>query len=845
MDWQRDCVVFENRVSDVDCDDPLENWAAYVRWSAENVRKGLPSSHLLNVLERCTSSLSDDDRYRNDPRLLKIWNTLAEATRDPLSVYSRMQSLQIGQKAALFYESWAVCLLNLGRLAEAKDVISKGLEHHAQPVTRLKKKFDEIAAKLSAMEFSMPPTNVKAQLQVFEDVKPIMSVASATKMPETNRANPSQKPAVEERRGYAFNQVYIRDEEFSFEENRGKAWYFRQAELRSSSLKSSSSGYTLGRDAQATILSTDTKPAVSSPHVQQLNSSSRHSDPDDDTKSLTVSSPTIHTKAAMSDILEMFNRPLPFEQANVSTLKQVAVAPVSQHAKDTLAPPPAKLQKPHFTVFADDDDDGKSLGSREPLRLPEPEQENRAPTVAPETPKPVNPPKAKFVVFEDPEDSAVPAEDIDEQQLLLQEPEVCQVHVKHSSEVGTPGRGILKRQESQPSPAVSIVACPLDGVLVQSFLMEHNVVLGNFAGYFEFKGIFLKAKEKMERLAQKEVASGTGNFRLGKRTFCVLRRLSEGSSASVFVVADVSPADVPCDRSSAFFALKVQRPPCPWEFYIGRQLSHRLPTAIAKRSTSSFFGCVDSVYIFEDESCLLTQYGDQGTLNDVIYAFRGQKAEMNESLVIFYVVEMLRTIEVLHQAAGIIHGDLKPSNFLVRAEDAEAVIDWQPNYDPTGQHGWAARGLTLIDFASSFDCRVFPLGTKLSMTPGSSRLADVLTKQMGLSSWTYEIDYLGIAATAYAMLHPQHDFEVVPHSDCRSGRPIFSPKLSVKPSFQSGLWQMLFDVLLNPPQLPLGENLQQVRGKFEQALMASSTKNKPLKSLLMHQDVLLFESRST
>ncbi len=57
-----------------------------------------------------------------------------------------------------------------------------------------------------------------------------------------------------------------------------------------------------------------------------------------------------------------------------------------------------------------------------------------------------------------------------------------------------------------------------------------------------------------------------------------------------------------------------------------------------------------------------------GTLQDVINFYRQQGTKMQELLVIFYAIEMLTIIESLHQV-GIIHGDIKPDNFLVLHEE--------------------------------------------------------------------------------------------------------------------------------------------------------------------------------
>lgn len=55
-------------------------------------------------------------------------------------------------------------------------------------------------------------------------------------------------------------------------------------------------------------------------------------------------------------------------------------------------------------------------------------------------------------------------------------------------------------------------------------------------------------------------------------------------------------------------------------------------------------------------------------LQDVVNAYLAEHLHMEEAMCMFYTIELLRMLEVLH-SVGIIHGDIKPDNFLMRDID--------------------------------------------------------------------------------------------------------------------------------------------------------------------------------
>lgn len=100
---------FEEEISNSsDAADPLEIYQRYVTWTLQSYPQGNSyASRLLLLLERCTREFRNHKRYIDDPRYLRFWLMYAELVSDPLVVYKYLETNNIGQKQAAFYEDYA------------------------------------------------------------------------------------------------------------------------------------------------------------------------------------------------------------------------------------------------------------------------------------------------------------------------------------------------------------------------------------------------------------------------------------------------------------------------------------------------------------------------------------------------------------------------------------------------------------------------------------------------------------------------------------------------------------------------------------------------------------------
>ena len=326
--------------------------------------------------------------------------------------------------------------------------------------------------------------------------------------------------------------------------------------------------------------------------------------------------------------------------------------------------------------------------------------------------------------------------------------------------------------------------------------------------------------------------------------FSVREKLGEGSFGAVFRIAfptDEEDADASfdIDGTELFLAVKVEKPTNFWEFHVLDQLQARLP----ERSTASIIS-PHRLYAYSDESYLLLDLCDRGSLLDAVNKAQEFRiappgptgSGVDELLAMFFVIELLRTLETFH-SSGFIHGDLKIDNCLLRFEEVEG--SWQSTYDPTGANGWGQKGLKVIDYGRTIDTTIF--------RPGQQFVCDFKTDQFDCPEmragqpWTFQPDYYGVASIAYCALFGHYMETESVEVEVEGG--IKKSKRVIKQAFrryqQVELWTKLFDMLLNPRDvrsngsLPVTNELASVRVEMEEWLVANCNKNgKSLKSLL-------------
>ncbi|NWJ03311.1 BUB1 kinase, partial [Crypturellus undulatus] len=305
-----------------------------------------------------------------------------------------------------------------------------------------------------------------------------------------------------------------------------------------------------------------------------------------------------------------------------------------------------------------------------------------------------------------------------------------------------------------------LVENPWDEKLIHKFLSKLPKPLSTYANYFEWNSPLpsIKLKNKLP---------------LGSNLFHVDCLLGEGAFARVYQ-ACILDANNPKNNQKVI--LKVQKLAGLWEFYIATQLVERLNPSIHHLYIHFY-----SAHFFKNGSVLVGELYKYGTLLNAINIYKKLPEKvMPQGLVIYFAVKILYMVEELHNCQ-IIHGDIKPDNFILGEKQNEAC-------DIDG----LSHGLTLIDLGQSIDMKLFPEGTAFTGRCETSgfQCIEMLTQK----PWNYQTDYFGIAATVYCMLFGTY-------MKVKNENGVWKPEGAFRRLVVANakLWIEFFDSILNIP----------------------------------------------
>lgn len=407
--------------------------------------------------------------------------------------------------------------------------------------------------------------------------------------------------------------------------------------------------------------------------------------------------------------------------------------------------------------------------------------------------------------------------------------------------------------KSLPEPTIKDAQCnPVDESIRKAILDSLQPPLSSYNGFFDHRPLnyskgpeIRKYVKAVAKASKGSIDKTTTNLALPptltfpnvfSSTYIIKRELGKGAFAPVYLIQreegqEQRPQCQQQQQRNSLLALKCEHPPTCWEFYIMTTLHSRLPASSLHPSTEHSLLKPHAFHLFADEGYLLEQYHEQGTLLNLVNLAKTEpQGVLDEAIAMFFTVELLRTVESIH-AAGIIHGDLKADNCLVRLLPTLSSTEWDSEYQASGAGGWAQKGLCLIDFGRGIDLHQFIPEVQFVADWKTGKLDCAEMREM--RPWTWQVDYWGIAGVAHNLLFGKYieDVAVDIHSTVAvaavsasaatkedagtapgSVEMGFGPRAKkwklkepLKRYWQTELWAGLFDALLNPAAYVSGE----------------------------------------
>ncbi|KAG4303472.1 hypothetical protein PCK1_000436 [Pneumocystis canis] len=860
---EQERCTFENEIDGSDdLDDPLDVWVKYIKWTNETYPHGQSAeSGLVPLLERCIRQFMGVPHYKDDPRYLKVWIQYVKYIDDPRELFCFLAYNDIGQTLSTFYEEYASFLETNGRTSQANEIYQLGIERRALKallsvlklqdgkISEQKKENYQEAKPWVGEKLLMKKQNQQSmpteKFTVFCDEGNKLFKESSTQLRDFLIPKKEEKIIVDLEAIY-----YENGEEFSLDELKaktmgliGKIWEIDETV---------NTMIPLYFEAETT-LSKDSPQVFSNPKKRQV-------------------SPTINTKAALADIFDIFNQPLKCEKLDDSSdgndnevlYKDNSIQEKSENLTwFRVSPSNDKI----YTNNLDDEvnfenhNENKRIklymkNNRENENIPSYkiftplDHENISPIPFDKQHSSINlitpiientdqlfllnhlksgrKEELQHDEINEPANSPFQESVSHISHLNFQENEQLITHTASSEHISSPKDYIIKE----------LVCNPFENNIQKIILSNLNppmsVYNDKIYGKLDLE-CFNKLLSKKSSINNQEVIINLGE----NSTYFIKKKLGEGAFAPVYLAEITKKSS---KSLSQLRAIKIERSTIPWEFYITRQAKYRLGLHRALASIIDTY----EMYIYRDISFLIMKYRDQGTILDLVNIFKAETGNgVDETLAIFFTIELLRTLEQLHDK-GILHGDLKPDNCLLRFDPVES--EWVSKYQKDGSGGWASKGIIIIDFGRGIDLKMF--SSQVQFITDSETDEQDCAEMREARPWTYQIDYHGLATIIHTLLFGKH-IEIVPEKSLGLGigRKKYRLVNGFKRYWQQHFWKKLFDLLLNPVTnagekgLPVTKNLKQIREEMEIWLMENSEKGIGLKGNIWKIETLLQERK--
>lgn len=804
---------FETQLRDLEeLDDPLQVYLNYIEWTHRNFPQGAnTSSGLFSLLERCASKFRDISLYKNDPRYLRVWLEYIEYHDTPREAYIYLATKKIGIELSLFYEEFARHLELTGKFADAYGVYEIGTDHRAYPYTRLEKSFQRFKERMSARQISVAPPS--------EDIRHALTLKQGHRIESGSEEQPLKRSKIDVFQDNTESDLGTIKSAFEKESS---------LDLRLESRKSRTKENTLAATRWSGQILRQKKMGLAAPSEKLqvfCDNPTKNTQGEYERKYGPIE--LLPNNQHVYTVIEVVGKRPERVMLNMDLLYshldlESSPAEILARSRRSVKREAPKLTNDSFIGRTKDDD--MDTGT---FTLPTLENTSKLaskdPTVT------MYSKMAKNEVFGIFNQASQTCGNQGFDDTRLEEPTVTNfegfvtetmpaIKKKQHSEPVIPTqvdeiniptqafdgisspRKYLPSSKDGASETDKITINPFDPLTKREILQSLTIPLASYPGYFEKSSTSARQFHKILDAFNNSYSQYNPHSIildcLGDEMYSVVSCLRKKECSLVCLIES---------ESGCLKVLKISRPASSWEFFILRRIRRRL---LKDLSHEKQFVKAESLFRYDDESFLVLEYLPQGNLRDVINLFKKKGKPLDECLAMLFSIRLLEAIETLH-GMDIIHAHVSPENCMinfVRCEDG----NFSEVFDRRGKNGWDKKRLTLIDFSASIDLTGIQKGTSFS---SCGQIFDsCFVKWMNGKTWTYEIDYFGLANTIHTLL-----FDECLEMTTVDGKVQIQRRLSR--FWQPQMWQEVFEVLLNPNS-KVGHQvnaleLKKVRGKLE------------------------------
>lgn len=488
--------------------------------------------------------------------------------------------------------------------------------------------------------------------------------------------------------------------------------------------------------------------------------------------------PTIHTRMANHEIMSMFSGPIGDEEENIFEQKKRSNQFLHQQQLQQHQPAQKKQRFSIFEDGEDDEDDDEVNRDRESINKADYSRGR------------------PFEIFEENDENSTPS-----LQVIRPTQSLDDVSEKINDVVH---RYLQGDDNMKLNPFDSEFIASLSGVLAQT--------LDSMIQLSPTMVIPALDNEDIITLKNKMDSSGGVTIHLPDCSLDLLRSLQFDGSSAGFNTQFINAS-----QSEESITVRVhQLQDSIIECHAIRQLEQHVKKA---KSSLNRLPRLRNMYQYRNTGLVLLEQSTIGTLQDILDV---EAKSLDEHVVIFLTMELIKILHVLHHEANIIHTELRPSSLFIRHEDM-ATLDEE------------CIGLKLGDMSKSMDLSILPKDVHFVVQSSrchgyGSELFDNQKSDRTDQKWKYELDLLAVCGIVHRMLFGKEK-EMCLTKDSVSQR--WKPSERFKTTWKArDLWIKMFDIFLNVQSDTYCEaTLREVLNMFEQYTEQNTSKMRLVPSL--------------